>query len=145
PSQLPVWIVSWIMSKADDIDFLTGKLKDPNIVRVTYARAQKMRAAISHKFGRGFKLGTQLWMESPLVKGAFYGNPSLSVMVSEYMISLRRRKVRAGEVVTSARAMDHETMKKLWVYNKMYPRSSETRPLKRKEPHEKYWGGYKTR
>ena len=41
--------------------------------------------------------------------------------------------------------MDHEIMKKLWICNKTYPRSSESRPQKRKERHEKYWGGYKTR
>lgn len=52
-----------------------------------------MRAAISHKFGRDFGLGTQPWAENPLKPGEFVGNPSLSVVVSQYMISLRRRKV----------------------------------------------------
>ena len=52
-----------------------------------------MRAAISHKFGRDFELGTRPWVENPLKPGEFVGNPSLSVSVSQYMISLRRRKV----------------------------------------------------
>ncbi|KAI0696042.1 hypothetical protein C8T65DRAFT_527778, partial [Cerioporus squamosus] len=130
----------------DDIDLVTGNQKDLSIERVSYARAQKMRAAISHKFGRGFKIGSQMWGEHPLLPGTFYGNPSLSVVVSEYMISLRRRKVRSGgEVVTSARAMDHLIMKELYEYNLKYPRVSESRPLKRKGDHASEWGGYKTR
>ncbi len=83
--------------RADDIDLVTGELKDLSIERVSYARAQKMRAAVSHKFGRGFKIGAQMWCESQLLPGIFLGNPSLSVVVSEYMISLRRRKVRISE------------------------------------------------
>ncbi|KAG0694256.1 hypothetical protein DFH29DRAFT_985313 [Suillus ampliporus] len=55
------------------------------MTHVTYATAQKMRAAISHKYGRDH--GRH-----------FRGNPSLSVTVSQYMISLGRRKVHAGEV-----------------------------------------------
>jgi hypothetical protein len=94
-----------------------------------------MRAAISHKYGRDHRLGTQPWLEDSIQPGHFRGNPSLSVTVSQYMISLGRRKVnlvfekvthshshtllqvRAGEVVTSARAMDEQTMKELYEYN----------------------------
>ncbi|KAJ6598544.1 hypothetical protein B0H10DRAFT_2324218 [Mycena sp. CBHHK59/15] len=76
-----------------------------------------MRAAMSHKFSREYELGTQVWQANPLIPGQFYGNPSISTVISQYMISLRRNKVRAGEVVTSARAMDEPTMKKLWTYN----------------------------
>jgi hypothetical protein len=61
--------------------------------RATYGTAQKMRAAVSHKFGRDHKLGTQPWSVHPVVAGKFVGNPSLSVAVSQYMVSLRRRKV----------------------------------------------------
>lgn len=49
---------------------------------------------MSHKFGREFGLGTTVWMENPLKLGTFIGNPSLSMTVSQYMVSLRRRKVR---------------------------------------------------
>ncbi|OSD07467.1 hypothetical protein PYCCODRAFT_1358583, partial [Trametes coccinea BRFM310] len=122
----------------------------------TYARAQKMRAAISHKFGREYKLGVQPWTENALVPGTFAGNPSISVTVSQYMVSLRRRKasdirqdfsVRAGEIVTSARAMDEETMKKLWMYNLNFPRDDDIKPKSRKHKldHPEDWAGYKIR
>ncbi|KAJ7825671.1 hypothetical protein B0H14DRAFT_2820105, partial [Mycena olivaceomarginata] len=87
----------------DDSDIKTGKPKDPGIARATYSKAQKMRFLVS-----------------------FYGNPSISTAVSQYMISLRRNKVRGGEVVTSARAMDEPTMKKLWTYNTGFPVESST-------------------
>ncbi|OBZ71137.1 hypothetical protein A0H81_08475 [Grifola frondosa] len=93
PADFPMWIAIWVMHKADEVDIFTGHLKDPSIPRVTYATAQKMRAAISHKFGRDFGLGTQPWAENPLTPGKFAGNPSLSVIVSQYMVSLHRRKV----------------------------------------------------
>ncbi|KAG1873454.1 hypothetical protein C8R48DRAFT_455825 [Suillus tomentosus] len=117
PADFPEWIAMWIMDKADDIDIFTGKAKELSISRVTYATAQKMRAAISHKYGRDHGLGTQPWLEDSMQPGHFRGNPSLSVTVSQYMISLGRRKVRAGEVVTSARAMDEQTMRELYEYN----------------------------
>ncbi|KAI1789725.1 hypothetical protein LXA43DRAFT_892436, partial [Ganoderma leucocontextum] len=112
----------------------------------TYANAQKLRAAISHKFGRGFKLGTQMWEEDPETHKC-KGNPSLSVRVSEYMISLRRRRVRQGEQVTSARAIDHHTMKKLWEFNTSFPRldlEPQSRGKRKAEP-DRSWGGYNTR
>ncbi len=57
--------------------------------------AQKMRAAMTHKFGRDYQLGTQAWQEHP-VTGKYVGNPSLSVVLSQYMVSLRRRNVRVS-------------------------------------------------
>jgi hypothetical protein len=52
-----------------------------------------MQAAISHKFSCDFELGTQPWVENALRPGEFAGNPSLSITVSQYMISLHQRKV----------------------------------------------------
>lgn len=52
-----------------------------------------MRAAMTHKFGRDFGLGTQQWMEHPTVAGKYIGNPSISVTLGQYMVSLGRRKV----------------------------------------------------
>lgn len=52
-----------------------------------------MRAAMTHKFGRDFGLGALPWGEAPLQPGVYVGNPSLSVTVAQYMISLGRRKV----------------------------------------------------
>lgn len=79
--------------RCDEVDPFTNKVKDPSIALSTYATAQKMRAAVSHKFGREFGYGTQVWTERPLSPGKFTGNPSLSTVVSQYMVSLRRRKV----------------------------------------------------
>ncbi|KAL6305560.1 hypothetical protein BKA93DRAFT_749085 [Sparassis latifolia] len=93
PADFPQWICVWIMEKADEIDIYTGKMKDPSINRLTYVSAQKMRAAISQKFGHDYGLGTQPWTENPLSPGKFVGNPSLSVTVSQYM-------VRAGLTIT---------------------------------------------
>ncbi|KAG2030592.1 hypothetical protein BDR03DRAFT_877986 [Suillus americanus] len=94
----------------------TGKAKDPSVPRATYGTAQKMCAAISHKFGRDYQLGTQPWLEHPAMPGKFIGNPSLLVTISQYMVSLPRQKIRAGEAVMSARAMDEPTMKRLWEF-----------------------------
>ncbi|KAH7905012.1 hypothetical protein BJ138DRAFT_1018281 [Hygrophoropsis aurantiaca] len=121
----------------------TGKVKDPSIPRVTYNTAQKMRAAISHKFGHDHGLGTQQWTEHPMIPGKFVGNPSLSVTVSQYMISLRRRKVRAGEQVTSARAMDEPTMKRLYDFNiSTSQKDVSSVSRKRKAEHPAEWAGF---
>ncbi|EPQ56081.1 hypothetical protein GLOTRDRAFT_105114 [Gloeophyllum trabeum ATCC 11539] len=80
--------------------------------------------------------------------GSFKGNPSLSVTVSQYMVSLRRRKVRQGEVVTSARAIDEETIKVLYYFNNGYPPPDGLDGLtsrKRKAEHPEDWAGYTIR
>lgn len=109
PAELPSWVAVWIMSKyvsyplkfvhllshsirADDIDIYTGEEKDPGVARVKYGTAQKMRAAISHKFGRDFEFGERPFMQNTLT-GKWTGNPSLSIPVAQYMVSLQRRKV----------------------------------------------------
>ncbi|KAG1887197.1 hypothetical protein F4604DRAFT_1571212 [Suillus subluteus] len=105
------------------------------------ALAQKMRAAVSHKYGRDHKLGTQPWSEHPTVAGKHIGNPSLSVTVSQYMVSLRQRK--SGEAVTSARAMDKATMKYLWDFAWATPRKEyELTSRKRKAENPAEWAGF---
>jgi hypothetical protein len=126
---------------------------------MTYNHAQKMRAAISHKFGRELARGVQPWTEDPLALGTFKGNPSLSMEVSQYMIALRRRKVctycglpkivmqtlrqvRSGEVVTSARAINEDTLKALYEFNLSIPDVEfGPNPRKRKAEHPESWGG----
>jgi hypothetical protein len=109
PANYPTRVAAWIMSKlafvirsphntelkprCDDIDIKTGATKPLSEARHSYAYAQKMRAAVSHKFGRELQKGTQIWTEDSRTPGHFLGNPSLSTHVSQYMISLRRRKV----------------------------------------------------
>ncbi|KIJ15217.1 hypothetical protein PAXINDRAFT_77647, partial [Paxillus involutus ATCC 200175] len=109
----------------------------------TYNTAQKMCAAMSHKFGRDYRLGTMPWVENPSIPGKYIGNPSLSVAVSQYMISLRRRKARSGEVVTSARAMDESTMKHLWEFA-CQTEMKEYGPLtqKQKADNPSEWAGF---
>ncbi|KAG1889055.1 uncharacterized protein F5891DRAFT_1131871 [Suillus fuscotomentosus] len=102
-----------------------------------------MCAAISHKFGRDYQLGTQPWLEHPAMPGRFIGNPSLSVTISQYMVSLRRRKIRAGEAVMSARVMDEPTMKRLWEFAWSTDRK-EFGPIsrKRKAENPSEWAGF---
>jgi len=57
---------------------------------------------MTYAFGRLHGLGTLPWHQSE-VTGAMVGNPSVSD--TSYMVSLRRRKVQAGETQTSARAI----------------------------------------
>ncbi|KAF8417535.1 hypothetical protein L210DRAFT_3660271 [Boletus edulis BED1] len=105
-----------------------------------------MRAAISHKFGRDYGLGTQQWMEHPTIPGKWIGNPSLSVVVSQYMVSLRRRKVRSGEAITSARAMDMATMRQLYDFlGSVKPKEYGPTPRKRKAENPSEWAGQRIR
>ncbi|KAF7791348.1 hypothetical protein EIP86_002362 [Pleurotus ostreatoroseus] len=146
PSEFPEWICTWIMSRADPIDIYTGEECHPESTRVSYTVAQKMRAAITHKFGREFGLGPAPWAEDPLNPGTHTGNPSVSAVVSQYMISLRRRKIRGGEVVTSARAMNEDVMKQLYDYNTRVPLESlAPNPKKRKTEDASHWAGYQVR
>jgi hypothetical protein len=86
-------MISAIYTRCDENDIHTGKPKLLTVPHATYNNAQKMQAAISHKFGCDYGLGTQPWMENPAYPGRFIGNPSLSVVVSQYMISLQHRKI----------------------------------------------------
>ncbi|KLO05934.1 hypothetical protein SCHPADRAFT_838709 [Schizopora paradoxa] len=107
-----------------DID--SGETKSlSNLKNVsTYNTAQKMRAAMSHQYGRVFKHGMQPFTENPIKPGTYNGNPSMSDDISQYMISLRRRKVRGGETVVSAKAMEEKTLEALYKYNLQYLREA---------------------
>lgn len=59
---------------------------------------------MTYAFGHLHGLGTMHWQEN-LLDGSMVGNPSVSELVSRYMLSLCRRKVKAGETTTSARAI----------------------------------------
>ncbi|KAF7796490.1 hypothetical protein EIP86_007667 [Pleurotus ostreatoroseus] len=134
PTDTPTWIALWIMKKCDKIDLETGEERQLE-ARPGYGTAQKMRAAMSHKFGRDYNRGDQAWAVNPLRSGSYAGNPSLSATVSRYMVSLRRRKVHDGEVVTSACAMDEHVLKRLYEHNmdrtKYPPDHKEDKPRKR--------------
>ncbi|KAJ7202615.1 DNA breaking-rejoining enzyme, partial [Mycena pura] len=74
----------------------------------TYGTAAKIRAALSYKWGRVKGVGKRLWGPSPSDASNMLGNPIMSEEVADYMPSLRRRKVAAGEISRSSRAMTQE-------------------------------------
>jgi hypothetical protein len=91
--------------RCDELN-LDGTRRPSNEVRATYGTAQKMRASMTYAFGRIYGLGSMHWHDAGgSVNGNPVGNPSVSEMVSRYMLSLHRRKVKAGETATSARAI----------------------------------------
>lgn len=112
----PWLIVAWIMNMCDSIN-LDGTPKLSHVERGTYGHAQKMRASMTYAFGRLNGLGNLTWHESDIGGGLMVGNPSISIEVSSYMCSLRRRKVQAGEAANSARAITSEILLKLYHYN----------------------------
>jgi hypothetical protein len=89
--------------RCDELN-LNGSQRPSNELRATYGTAQKMRASMTYAFGRIHGLGSMSWHRNH-VDGSMMGNPSVSEMVSRYMMSLRRRKVKAGETASSARAI----------------------------------------
>lgn len=96
--------------RCDEVD-LDGSKRPSTDVRATYGHAQKMRASMTYAFGRIHGLGSMHWQHSA---GGMIGNPSVSEEVSRYMLSLRRRKVQAGETATSARAISAVRLLLLW-------------------------------
>ncbi|KAJ6617426.1 hypothetical protein B0H10DRAFT_2383900, partial [Mycena sp. CBHHK59/15] len=134
----------------DELNF-DGTAKPVTQTRDSYNHAQKMRAAMTYAFGRLCSLGSLPWHTSEVTQ-KMVGNPSVSETVSSYMISLRRRKVRAGETATSARATTpvrlQEILRKLYNFNhrpeiaeiKVYAAGSRKHT---KGPHE--WGGGRAR
>jgi hypothetical protein len=79
------------MSRCDEI-LLDGSKRQLSAECGTYSHAQKMRAAMTYAFGRLHGLGSTPWHESESA-GRMVGNPSVSNIVSSYMVGLRRRKV----------------------------------------------------
>ena len=121
PELAPQYIAVWIMKeyvhshflilkhgythcmrhRCDEVN-LDGSKRPSTDVRATYGHAQKMRASMTYAFGRIHGLGSMHWQHSA---DGMIGNPSVSEEVSRYMLSLRQRKVQAGEAATSARAI----------------------------------------
>ena len=82
----------WLWPRCDEIS-LEGNNKPMGMVRSKYTHAQKMRASMTHIFGRDFGLGKQDWTKNEQT-GRMTGNPSTSHLLGTYMVSLRNRKVR---------------------------------------------------
>ena len=51
-----------------------------------------MRASMTHVFGRDLGLGSEKWHKNEQT-GHMAGNPSVSIQLASYMVSLRNRKV----------------------------------------------------
>ncbi|KAH8981834.1 DNA breaking-rejoining enzyme [Lactarius hatsudake] len=123
---------------------LDGKKRLSSQVRATYSTTQKMRASMTYAFGRIHGLGSMHWQRGS--DGHMVGNPSVSEVVSRYMLSLHRRKVKAGETATSARAISAATMYTLYHFNARVPvRDLRHPPAKGSKADCDQWAGQNTR
>ncbi|KAJ6485092.1 hypothetical protein C8R47DRAFT_936143, partial [Mycena vitilis] len=91
PKDTPEWICSWIRFKCVTT-IINGELVPRSKQVSTYTHAQKMRAAMTYAFGCIHPLGC--WQENSACLNPTLGNPSVSEVVTSYMIELRRRQVR---------------------------------------------------
>ncbi|KIK62863.1 hypothetical protein GYMLUDRAFT_134120, partial [Collybiopsis luxurians FD-317 M1] len=141
PREAAEMLVAWIMDSCDSIK-LNGEEHPQNEIRKGYVHAQKMRAAATFAFGRLFGKGHIPWAVSEMT-GNMVGNPSVSELVSAYMVSLRRRKVQAGEEQTSARAITPEILGQLWDFNHRDENWNIRKyaPTHRTEKDSQSWGG----
>ena len=88
---LSVELLHLTATRCDEIQ-LDGSRKPAGVVRSTYTHAQKMRASMTHVFGRDLGLGSEKWHKNEHT-GHMAGNPSVSTQLASYMVSLRNRKV----------------------------------------------------
>ncbi|KAL1726302.1 DNA breaking-rejoining enzyme, partial [Schizophyllum commune] len=111
----------------DSLSFFSGGSKPSSQRRSAFSTAQKIRAAMTYMFGVVYNRGGMEWHEDPST-ARMVGNPSVSPLVSRYMVGLQRRKAQAGETSTSARAITPEIMKRLYVKNRRdYTRLKDVR------------------
>ncbi|KAL1712389.1 DNA breaking-rejoining enzyme [Schizophyllum commune] len=101
----------------DSIDFLTGTEKPLSQCRNGLSHAQKERSAMTNLFGLLGDNGAMQWHQDRAT-GLMVGNPSISPLVSRYMLGLAKRKSLAGESSTSARAITPDIMRRLYRRNR---------------------------
>ncbi|KZP02068.1 hypothetical protein FIBSPDRAFT_906191, partial [Athelia psychrophila] len=140
PAEFPNWIAYWIMDRCDSQSPFTGKEKHPSEVRASYNSAQKMRAAISHKFGREYGRGTQPWAENPFKPGEYTGNPSLAVPSTSPQ----------GIVLFfnfNWFKLNYDSWQILYTFNNTFDPNEEhtSQPRKRKQEDQHCWAGYSLR
>ncbi|KAI1782501.1 hypothetical protein LXA43DRAFT_1103924 [Ganoderma leucocontextum] len=111
---MPQLICLWILQAADNVN-PDGTHKPWSEKRVSYSYAMRMRAALTYKFGRLSTRGNLEWTMGE--DGKWKGNPSLSLQVSRYMVSLRRRKAQDGETTMSSRAITTSVLRDLHLIN----------------------------
>ncbi|KAK0492215.1 hypothetical protein EDD18DRAFT_1079783, partial [Armillaria luteobubalina] len=108
--------------------------KVPGEVRSSWSHAQKIRAGITWGFRTTGRRGTERWSDQAT------GNPSVSDLVSSYMVSLQRRKAALGETPTSSRAVTPDVLQALYNYNRHPENWDGSRPS-----NENLWCGGNTR
>ncbi|KAF8177525.1 hypothetical protein K438DRAFT_1606316, partial [Mycena galopus ATCC 62051] len=101
---------------------IDGSTRDPFETRLSFANAQKMRAAVTWNYAQVDGQGNAPWRKSDAT-GKWVGNPSVSTLVSQYMSSLKRRKAHSGEVPMSARAITPGILEQLYDFNNDQGRS----------------------
>ncbi|TCD68654.1 hypothetical protein EIP91_010175 [Steccherinum ochraceum] len=139
----PKWIATFLMDGGDPNDIVTGLPKPNDVPIVKYGTIAKWRSAISNKFKGEYGCGDRLWMENPLKPGTYVGNPCLSPVVSQYMVSLKRRQARLGLDVTSAQAMTEGLIRRAKEYLDTLNRLEEIVAGTQSNPND--WGGWRTR
>ncbi|KAI5822245.1 hypothetical protein K523DRAFT_422137 [Schizophyllum commune Tattone D] len=137
------FIIAWIMYHCDQVklDGSVRSVSDP--APYSYSHAMKMRAAMTYIFGHLFGAGVVPWHENEA--GIMVGNPSISTVVSRYMVSLRKRKTRAGEQATSARALTPEKLERLYDFNNAVPCTPYTGPTPRASKTDQWMAGGRQR
>ncbi|KAF8335627.1 hypothetical protein F5887DRAFT_891825 [Amanita rubescens] len=93
-----------------------GSDRPPTERRRSYSWAMKMRSSMTYGFGRLCKRGKTRWSSPDEV--TWTGNPSMSTLVSRYMVALKKRKVCCFPNITmSSRALTSQDIKTIWEFN----------------------------
>ncbi|KAK0471479.1 hypothetical protein IW261DRAFT_1670580 [Armillaria novae-zelandiae] len=108
--KIDYYIVSFIMQGCDNVD-MHGVSKAPHEPQKSYSHAQKLRASTTYGFRKGGR-GKVPWDRAKVSR-----NPSISDVVSSYMLGLRKRKVAKGEIPTSTRAISPGTLWRFYDHN----------------------------
>jgi len=86
-AETPNLIAAWIFLKCETPN---SQIPERAVCQgLTFSTALKMRAAVSFYYNQQGRSGN--W--SQMLDGSWSGNPSLSSIVSRYMLSLQKRKV----------------------------------------------------
>ncbi|KAL1699077.1 hypothetical protein EV121DRAFT_216974, partial [Schizophyllum commune] len=94
------------IDRCDDVDWRTGLPKPASQRRSGIGHAQKIRAALTNLFGIKGNLGALQWQQDRASE-QMIGNPSISPLVSRYMLGLAKRKVRLS--ISSEQPYIHKT------------------------------------
>ncbi|KAK0472839.1 hypothetical protein IW261DRAFT_1343160, partial [Armillaria novae-zelandiae] len=88
-----------------------GVSKAPHEPQNLYSHAQKLWASTTYSFRKSGR-GKVPWDQAKVSR-----NPSISDVVSSYMLGLRKCKVAKGEIPTSVRAISPGTLQRFYAHN----------------------------